>query len=86
MRFYFSFGFLSCFSAWKESVEQKALFRWNLSRLRARSLRKYFQQWVQMLQVRDGDKQAMANFFLLQWRQRYGEQLGSVENLRFGGA
>lgn len=73
----FSFGFLRCFSAWKESVEQKVLYRCNLSHLRAGSLRKYFQWWVQMLQVRDGDKQAMVNFFLLQWRQHYGEQLGA---------
>ncbi|OPJ86172.1 hypothetical protein AV530_011340 [Patagioenas fasciata monilis] len=67
-----------CFSAWKESVEQKALYRCNLSRLRAGSLRKYFQRWVQMLQVRDGDKQAMVNFFLLQWRQHYGPVTSSV--------
>lgn len=72
----FSFGFLRCFSAWKETVEQKALYRCNMFRLKAVSLRKHFQQWVQMLQVREGDKQAMVNFFLLQWRQHYGEQLG----------
>ncbi|XP_075376810.1 uncharacterized protein C1orf167 homolog isoform X2 [Mycteria americana] len=60
-----------CFSAWKETVEQKALYRCNLSHLRAVSLRKYFQQWVQMLQVRKGDKQAMVNFLLLRWRQHY---------------
>jgi len=73
----FFFGFLRCFSAWKETVEQKALYRCNLARLRAASLRKYFQQWVQMLQVREGDKQAMVNFLLLRWRQHYGEQLGA---------
>ncbi|XP_075028605.1 uncharacterized protein C1orf167 homolog isoform X2 [Calonectris borealis] len=67
-----------CFSAWKETVEQKVLYRCNLSRLRAVSLRKYFQQWVQMLQVREGDKQAMVNFFLLRWRQHYGPVISSV--------
>lgn len=72
----FSFDILRCFSAWKETVEQKALYRCNLVRLRAVSLRKYFQQWVQMLQDREGNKQAMVNFFLLQWRQHCGEQLG----------
>ncbi|XP_050765618.1 uncharacterized protein C1orf167 homolog [Gymnogyps californianus] len=67
-----------CFSAWKETVEQKARYRCNLARLRAVSLRKYFQQWVQMLQVREGDKQAMVNYFLLRWRQRYGPVISSV--------
>ncbi|XP_068014545.1 uncharacterized protein C1orf167 homolog [Melanerpes formicivorus] len=57
------------FSAWKETAEQKALYRCNLAHLRAVSLRKYFQQWVQMLQIRGGDKQAMVNFFHLRWRQ-----------------
>ncbi|XP_054147825.1 uncharacterized protein C1orf167-like [Melozone crissalis] len=65
-----------CFSTWKEAVEQKALDRCNLAHLRAVSLRKHFQQWVGMLQVRGGDKQAVLNLFLLQWRQHYGEQLG----------
>ncbi|XP_029875115.2 chloride transport protein 6 isoform X2 [Aquila chrysaetos chrysaetos] len=67
-----------CFSAWKMTVEQKALYRCNLVHLRAVSLRKYFQQWVQMLQVREGDKQAMVNFFLIQWRQHYGPVISSV--------
>ncbi|XP_068270821.1 uncharacterized protein C1orf167 homolog isoform X2 [Nyctibius grandis] len=67
-----------CFSAWKEIVEQKVLYRCNLAHLRAASLRKYFQQWVQMLQVREGDKQAMVNFFLLRWRQHYGPVTSSV--------
>lgn len=75
--FLFSFGFLRCFSVWKETVEQKVHYRCNLSHLRVVSLRKYFQQWVQMLQVREGDKQAMVNFFLLRWRQHYGEQFGA---------
>ncbi|XP_054705346.1 uncharacterized protein C1orf167 homolog [Grus americana] len=66
------------FSAWKETVEQKALHRCNLAHLKAVSLRKYFQQWVQMLQVREGNKQAMVNYFLLQWRQHYGPVRSSV--------
>ncbi|XP_051493263.1 uncharacterized protein C1orf167 homolog [Apus apus] len=53
------------------------LYRFNLDRLRAASLRKYFQQWVQMLQVREGDKQAMVNFFL-RWRQHCGAAVSSV--------
>ncbi|XP_030319289.1 uncharacterized protein C1orf167 homolog [Calypte anna] len=61
-----------CFSAWKEAAEQKALYRHSLGHLRARSLRKYFQQWVQLLQIREGDQQAMGNFFLLQRRQHHG--------------
>ncbi|XP_061203994.1 uncharacterized protein C1orf167 homolog isoform X2 [Neopsephotus bourkii] len=67
-----------CFYAWKEIVEQKALYRCNLAHLRAVSLRKYFQQWVQRLQVREGDKQAMANFLLLRWRQHYAPVISSV--------
>ncbi|KAM6371535.1 uncharacterized protein C1orf167 homolog isoform 2-T2 [Pluvialis apricaria] len=67
-----------CFSAWKETAEQKALYRCNLARLRAVSLRKYFQQWVQMLQDRERDKQAMVNFFLLRWRQHYVPVISSV--------
>lgn len=35
-----------------------------------------------MLQVREGDKQAMVNFFLLRWRQHYGEQLGNCVGLK----
>ncbi|XP_069730938.1 uncharacterized protein C1orf167 homolog isoform X2 [Phaenicophaeus curvirostris] len=66
------------FNAWKEAVEQKVLYRCNLSHLRTVSLRKYFQQWVQMLQVREGDKQAMVNFFLLRWRQHCGPVVSSV--------
>lgn len=82
----FSFGFLRYFSAWKETVEQKALHRCNLAHLKAVSLRKYFQQWVQMLQVREGNKQAMVNYFLLQWRQHYGEQLRVCVDSKIGGA
>ncbi|KAM6240964.1 uncharacterized protein C1orf167 homolog [Porphyrio hochstetteri] len=67
-----------CFSAWKKIVEQKALHRCNMAHLRAASLRKYFQQWVQMLQVREGNKKAMMSFFLLQWRQYYGPVTSSV--------
>ncbi|XP_032863722.2 uncharacterized protein C1orf167 homolog isoform X2 [Tyto alba] len=67
-----------CFSAWKETAEQKALYRCNLAHLRAVSLRKYFQQWVQMLQVREDDKQAVVNYFFLQWRQHYGPVVSSV--------
>ncbi|RMB91721.1 hypothetical protein DUI87_31951 [Hirundo rustica rustica] len=60
-----------CFSTWKETVEQKALDRCNLAHLRAVSLRKHFQQWVEMLQVRGVDKQAAVNLFLLRWRRHY---------------
>ncbi|XP_026718371.1 uncharacterized protein C1orf167 homolog isoform X2 [Athene cunicularia] len=67
-----------CFSAWKGTVERKTLYRCNLAHLRAVSLRKYFQHWVQMLQVREDDKQAMMNFILLQWRQHYGPVISSV--------
>ncbi|XP_064028304.1 uncharacterized protein C1orf167 homolog isoform X2 [Pogoniulus pusillus] len=67
-----------CFVAWKETVEQKALCRCNLAHLRVVSLRKYFQRWAQMLQVREGNKQAMANFFLLRWRQHYESLIGSA--------
>ncbi|XP_055560355.1 uncharacterized protein C1orf167 homolog isoform X1 [Falco cherrug] len=67
-----------CFSTWKETAEQKALYRCNLAHLRAVSLRKYFQQWVQMLQVTEGNKQAMVNFLLLRWGQNYGPVISSV--------
>ncbi|KAM3659475.1 uncharacterized protein C1orf167 homolog [Ammospiza maritima maritima] len=67
-----------CFSTWKETAEQKALDRCNLAHLRAVSLRKHFQQWVGMLQVRGGDKQAVLNLFLLQWRQHYGAVVSSA--------
>ncbi|XP_036252336.1 uncharacterized protein C1orf167 homolog isoform X2 [Molothrus ater] len=67
-----------CFSTWKETVEQKALGRCKLAHLRAVSLRKHFQQWVGMLQVRGGDKQAVVNLFLLQWRQHYGAVMSSA--------
>ncbi|KAM4758614.1 uncharacterized protein C1orf167 homolog [Cyanocitta cristata] len=67
-----------CFSTWKETVEQKALDRCNLAHLRAVSLRKHFQQWVVMLQTRGGDKQAVVNLFLLQWRRHYGAVISSV--------
>ncbi|XP_005057760.1 PREDICTED: uncharacterized protein C1orf167 homolog [Ficedula albicollis] len=67
-----------CFSTWKETVEQKALDRCNLAHLRAVSLRKHFQQWVLMLQVRGGDKQSVVNLFLLRWRQHCGAVISSV--------
>ncbi|XP_047923662.2 uncharacterized protein C1orf167 homolog isoform X2 [Anser cygnoides] len=67
-----------CFSVWKETVEQKAFYRCNLAHLRVESLRKYFQQWVQMLQIRESNKQVMVNFFLLRRRQRYGPAVSSV--------
>ncbi|XP_056364203.1 uncharacterized protein C1orf167 homolog [Oenanthe melanoleuca] len=67
-----------CFSTWKETVEQKALDRCNLAHLRAISLRKHFQQWVEMLQVRGGDKQSVVNLFLLRWRQHCGAVISSV--------
>ncbi|XP_023796382.1 uncharacterized protein C1orf167 homolog isoform X3 [Cyanistes caeruleus] len=67
-----------CFCTWKETVEQKALDRCNLAHLRAVSLRKHFQQWVEMLQVRGGDKQAVVNLFLLRWRRHYGAVISSV--------
>ncbi|XP_053818729.1 uncharacterized protein C1orf167 homolog isoform X4 [Vidua chalybeata] len=67
-----------CFSTWKETVEQKALDRCNLAHLRAVSLRKHFQQWAEMLQVRGGDKQAVVNLLLLRWRQHYGAVMSSV--------
>ncbi|XP_053853543.1 uncharacterized protein C1orf167 homolog isoform X2 [Vidua macroura] len=67
-----------CFSTWKETAEQKALDRCNLAHLRAVSLRKHFQQWAEMLQVRGGDKQAVVNLLLLRWRQHYGAVMSSV--------
>ncbi|KAM7030465.1 uncharacterized protein C1orf167 homolog isoform 2-T3 [Acridotheres tristis] len=67
-----------CFSTWKEAAEQKALDRCNLAHLRAVSLRKHFQQWVEMLQVRGGDKQSVVNLFLLRWRRQYGAVISSV--------
>ncbi|TRZ19528.1 hypothetical protein HGM15179_007527 [Zosterops borbonicus] len=66
-----------CFSTWKETVAQKALDRCNLAHLRAVSLRKHFQQWVEMLRVRGVDKQAVVNLFLLQWRRHYGAVINS---------
>ncbi|KAJ7412404.1 hypothetical protein WISP_96941 [Willisornis vidua] len=66
-----------CFSVWKENVEQKALDRCNLAHLRAVSLRKHFQLWVEMLQVREGDKQAVVNLFFLRWRQHHGADTSS---------
>ncbi|XP_017935032.2 uncharacterized protein C1orf167 homolog isoform X2 [Manacus vitellinus] len=71
-----------CFSAWKEAAEQKALNRCNLARLRAVSLRKHFHLWVEMLQVREGDKQAVVNLFLLQWRQHHGAVISSEADKR----
>ncbi|XP_072773571.1 uncharacterized protein C1orf167 homolog isoform X2 [Taeniopygia guttata] len=70
-----------CFSTWKETVEEKALDRSSLAHLRAVSLRKHFQQWVEMLQVRGGDKQAVVNLFLLQWRQHYGAVMSSAADM-----
>nr|XP_041576375.1 uncharacterized protein C1orf167 homolog isoform X2 [Taeniopygia guttata] len=70
-----------CFSTWKETVEEKALDRCSLAHLRAVSLRKHFQQWVEMLQVRGGDKQAVVNLFLLQWRQHYGAVMSSAADM-----
>ncbi|XP_064253055.1 uncharacterized protein C1orf167 homolog isoform X2 [Passer domesticus] len=67
-----------CFSTWKETVKQKALDRCNLAHLRAVSLRKHFQQWVEMLRVRGGDKQAVVNLFFLRKRQHYGAVMSSV--------
>ncbi|KAL2296568.1 hypothetical protein Nmel_015887 [Mimus melanotis] len=67
-----------CFSTWKETVEQKALDRCNLAHLRAVSLRKHFQQWVEMLQVRGGDKQSVMNLFLLRWRRHCGAVISSA--------
>uniref|UniRef100_A0A8B9U002 Uncharacterized protein n=1 Tax=Anas zonorhyncha TaxID=75864 RepID=A0A8B9U002_9AVES len=67
-----------CFSVWKETVEQKAFYRCNLVHLRVESLRKYFQQWVQMLQIRESNKQVMVNFLLRRWRQHYGPAVSSV--------
>ncbi|XP_062449491.1 uncharacterized protein C1orf167 homolog [Rhea pennata] len=67
-----------CFNAWKETVEQKALHRCNLAHLRAGLLRKYFQQWVRILQVREDDKQIIVNLFNVRWRQYYGSAISSV--------
>ncbi|XP_035200342.1 uncharacterized protein C1orf167 homolog [Oxyura jamaicensis] len=67
-----------CFSVWKETAEQKAFYRCNLAHLQLESLRKYFQQWVQMLQIRESNKQVMVNFFLRRWRQHYGQAVSSV--------
>ncbi|XP_068771868.1 uncharacterized protein C1orf167 homolog isoform X2 [Struthio camelus] len=67
-----------CFNAWKETVEQKALHRCNVAHLRAGLLRKYFQQWIWMLRVREDDKQKIVNLFILRWRQYYGPTISSV--------
>ncbi|XP_066190431.1 uncharacterized protein C1orf167 homolog isoform X2 [Sylvia atricapilla] len=66
-----------CFSTWKETLAQKALDKCNLAHLRAVSLRKHFQQWVEMLQVRGVHKQAVVNLFLLRWRRHYGAVINS---------
>ncbi|XP_064381686.1 uncharacterized protein C1orf167 homolog isoform X1 [Dromaius novaehollandiae] len=67
-----------CFNEWKETVEQNALHRCNLAHLRAGLLRKYFQQWVRMLQIRKDDKRKIVNLFILRWRQYYGPTISSV--------
>lgn len=69
--------FLRCFSAWKEAVELKAYYKSSLMHLRVESMRKYFQQWFRMLQVRESNKQAMVNLLFLRWRQHYGECHGA---------
>lgn len=67
-----------CFSAWKEAVELKAYYKSSLMHLRVESMRKYFQQWFRMLQVRESNKQAMVNLLFLRWRQHYGPAVSSV--------
>ncbi|XP_030393352.1 uncharacterized protein C1orf167 homolog isoform X2 [Gopherus evgoodei] len=62
-----------CFSAWKQFVERKALCRQNLEHHRAGSLRKCFQQWVLMLQLREVDKMTAVNLFILAQRRCYGQ-------------
>ncbi|KAM9115985.1 uncharacterized protein C1orf167 homolog isoform 2-T2 [Pangshura tecta] len=62
-----------CFSAWKQFVERKALCRQNLEHHRAGSLRKSFQQWVLMLQLREVDKMTAVNLFILRQRRCYGQ-------------
>nr|XP_023960083.1 uncharacterized protein C1orf167 homolog isoform X1 [Chrysemys picta bellii]XP_042708853.1 uncharacterized protein C1orf167 homolog isoform X1 [Chrysemys picta bellii]XP_042708854.1 uncharacterized protein C1orf167 homolog isoform X1 [Chrysemys picta bellii] len=67
-----------CFSAWKQFVERKALCRQNLEHHRAGSLRKGFQQWVLMLQLREVDKMTAVNLFILRQRRCYGQQASSA--------
>ncbi|XP_039365444.1 uncharacterized protein C1orf167 homolog isoform X2 [Mauremys reevesii] len=67
-----------CFSAWKQFVERKALCRQNLEHHRAGSLRKSFQQWVLMLQLREVDKMTAVNLFILRQRRCYGQQNSSA--------
>ncbi|XP_042739233.1 uncharacterized protein C1orf167 homolog [Lagopus leucura] len=69
-----------CFSAWKEAVELKAYYKSSLTHLRVESMRKYFQQWFQMLRVRESNKQAVVNLLLLRWRQHYGPAVSSVSH------
>ncbi|XP_004947568.2 uncharacterized protein C1orf167 homolog isoform X1 [Gallus gallus] len=69
-----------CFSAWKEAVELKAYYKSSLMHLRVESMRKYFQQWFRMLQVRESNKQAMVNLLFLRWRQHYGPAVSSVSH------
>ncbi|KAG6936420.1 chromosome 1 orf 167 [Chelydra serpentina] len=67
-----------CFSAWRQFVERKALCRQNLEHHRAGSLKKCFQQWVLMLQLREADKMTAVNLFILRQRRCYGQRTSSA--------
>ncbi|XP_037737295.1 uncharacterized protein C1orf167 homolog isoform X2 [Chelonia mydas] len=69
---------IRCFSAWRQFVERKALCRQNLEHHRAASLRKCFQQWVLMLQLREVDKMTAVNLFILRQRRCCGQQASSA--------
>ncbi|XP_019367267.1 PREDICTED: uncharacterized protein C1orf167 homolog isoform X3 [Gavialis gangeticus] len=62
-----------CFCAWKQIVEQKTLCKRSLEQHRAASLRKSFQQWVLILQLREADKLTTMDLFLLRQRRYYSQ-------------
>ncbi|XP_019396871.1 PREDICTED: uncharacterized protein C1orf167 homolog isoform X2 [Crocodylus porosus] len=62
-----------CFCAWKQLVEQKTLCKRSLEQHRAASLRKSFQQWVLILQLREADKLTTMDLFLLRRRRYYSQ-------------
>uniref|UniRef100_A0A8C8VMC1 Uncharacterized protein n=1 Tax=Pelusios castaneus TaxID=367368 RepID=A0A8C8VMC1_9SAUR len=67
-----------CFNAWRQFVEQKTLCRHSLEHHRAGSLRKCFQEWVRILQLREMDKMTMVNLFSLRQSRCYGQQATSA--------
>ncbi|XP_074831706.1 uncharacterized protein C1orf167 homolog [Carettochelys insculpta] len=67
-----------CFRAWRQVVAQKALCRHSLKHHRAGALRKCFQQWVLMLQLREEDKRRAVNLLLLRQRRCYGQKANSA--------